>query len=309
MNEQVEQILSVTSTETLTMVARSIIGDDSAALAGDPVFTDIDTSHNDARTIGIVKVSGAVVSVRNGGHHVWSAVVKVIDTHAPPDTAAIWVSPENETKIYELGLFIDDGLPLRPAKCFRVETKNNKYVKAAWGSTSVEVGLELVLLLDELLEKAKEMPHGLAFGDSHSRNMFPVGSSTIGIDWEGMSYEPIGCDAGVLAGSAFTFGLEEAERAVDNEPIVFDSYMTGLESVGWEGERDQVRIGYLAQFLGYFGGIGNSPIWLFENESRRPYMEHRLGAKLEDIPGRMEPMMALFPKYVEELKQLLDRAD
>ncbi len=347
-------------------------------LDGDPKFEEITASHNDDRTIGIVKVSGS--ASENGTQHDWSSVVKVIDTQAGSGAAAIWVSPANETKIYELGLFMDDGLPLRPAKCYLTETredrfillwledlsgaiqppwmpehfinaanhlgqfngfharqqtelplelgrdgfyqrwskperrqeyerlieaKDDKYVRATWDGTPVEVGLELILLFEDLLEKAKEMPHVLAFGDSHSRNMFPVGSSTVGIDWAGISYEPFGCDAGVLAGSAFTFDVNEAERAVENEPEIFDSYVLGLESAGWKGSRKHVRIGYLTQFIGYFSILGNSPISIFADESRRSHLEHRLGAKLEDVPERMNPVMALFPKYVAELKQLL----
>ena len=379
MNEQVEKLLTSTSNETFTTVARGVLGDQSATLVGKPTFTEITASHNDARTIGIVIVAGTA-SI-NAAKQKWSSVVKVIDTQAESGEAAIWVSPENEAKIYELGLFADADLSLRPAKAYSVETrddrfsllwledlsaapqppwmpdhlmnaakhlgqfngfharqqtklplelgrdgfytrwsnpeqlrkfeqlidaKNDEHVAVAWGDTPVESGLELAVLFDRLLEKAKNLPHGLAFGDSHSRNMFPVGSSTVGIDWAGMSYEPFGCDVGVLAGSALTFGIDEAERGIENEPHVFASYIEGLKSAGWNGETDHVRIGYFAQFIGYLCAIGHAPIWIFEDESRRPFLEKRLGVKLEEVPKQMSPIVALIPKYVDELKGLLD---
>jgi hypothetical protein len=121
MNEQVEKILADISSESFTIVAREAIDDDSATLVGDPVFTDIDTPHNDARTVGIVKVSGAAVSVRHGSHHKWSSVVKFINQSMPTNFEAAWSFPENESKVYELELLADDGIQLRPAKCYLVQ--------------------------------------------------------------------------------------------------------------------------------------------------------------------------------------------
>ena len=79
MNEQVEKLLAGVSDDTFTTIARGVVGDDSATLVGTPIFDEITTSHNDQRTIGIVKVSGTAVSVRHGSHHNWSSVVKIID--------------------------------------------------------------------------------------------------------------------------------------------------------------------------------------------------------------------------------------
>ena len=102
MNEQVEKIFADVGTDTLTLIARGVIDDDSATLVGDPVFAEITTSHNDDRTIGIVKVSGSAVSVRHGSHHSWSSVVKIIDQSVSTNDAANWGFPENEVKVYDL---------------------------------------------------------------------------------------------------------------------------------------------------------------------------------------------------------------
>ena len=125
MNEQVEKILIGVGTDTLTTVVRGVLGDDSATPFGDPTFSAIDTPHNDDRTIGIVKVSGTAVIGNNGSHHKWLSVVKIIDQSVPTNDDALWGFPENEAKVYELGLLIDDGVQLRPAKCYLAQRYNN----------------------------------------------------------------------------------------------------------------------------------------------------------------------------------------
>jgi len=207
-----------------------------------------------------VKVSGTAVSARNGGHHKWSSVVKIIDQSVPTNNVvAAWGFPENEVKVYEQGLLNDDEVQLRPAKCYLAE-KNSDGLHVLWledlsaapqppwtldhfistakhlgqfngyhfvnktelpievtqdayylrmttfewhsdysklmeipddpilrrvfGDIPLEPGLEYAASYDRAGEVAKSLPHSLSFGDSHSRNLFPLGSETVGIDWQ-----------------------------------------------------------------------------------------------------------------------------
>lgn len=369
------------SDDTFTTIARGVVGDDSATLVGTPIFDEITTSHNDQRTIGIVKVSGTAVSVRHGSHHNWSSVVKIIDQSIPANVAATWGFPENEQKIYEMALFTDDGLPLRPARCYLsqtieenivllwledltntpqppwtlqhfinaanhlgqfngyhsvndtelpieitrnafhlrasaspfksnfaevVEKIDSTAVREAYVETPVESGMELASVFEKALEAAKLLPHSLAFGDSHSRNLFPVESETVGIDWASVAFDPIGVDVGVLIGSALTYGLEEAQLISRNERPVFDSYVSGLQSSGWVGDLKNVRLGFFAQFAGYLSIVGTIPVKLEQYKQRRAFLEKRLGVALEDVPKHVAPVIALIPGYVAELRQLLD---
>ncbi len=79
-----------------------------------------------------MKVSGTAVSARNGGHHKWSSVVKIIDQSVPTNNVvAAWGFPENEVKVYEQGLLNDDEVQLRPAKCYLAE-KNSDGLHVLW---------------------------------------------------------------------------------------------------------------------------------------------------------------------------------
>ena len=279
MNEKVEKILADVGNDTLTLIAREVIDDDSATLAGDVAHEEITTSHNDDRTIGIVKVSGAAVSIRHGSHHSWSSVVKIIDESVATNDAANWGFPENEVMLYEQGLLANDGVQLRPAKCYLtqkngdgihirwlehlsgatqppwtldhfisganhlgqfngyhfanktelpievtqdayylrmtaigwhsqysklVEMQDDPIVQRVFRGTPLEPGLEYTATYERAIEIAKSLPHGLSSGDSHFRNLFPLGSETVGIDWANLTYDPIGCDIGVLIGSPLT---------------------------------------------------------------------------------------------------------
>ena len=378
MHDQVESILSNVSRETFETIARRVLGDPTATIAGAPTFEEITTSHNDQRTIGIVKVEGRAAT--NSGGRDWSTVVKAIDPSLASGDAARWSFVENEQKVYELGLFAEDGLPLRPAKCHLVQTteegivllwiedlsfapqppwtlehfisaanhlghfngyhaarstvlpfdigrdayhfrwvdqprrenseelienRESKSVRDAYGSTPVESYMEFVNLYEQALEKAKAMPHGLTFGDSHARNMFPIDAETVGIDWANMAFDPIGVDVGVLIGSALTYGVDEAETVSPNERIIFDSYMSGLRSAGWDGEVDHVRLGFFLQFGGYLSTLSSLPARIDELGDRRAWLEHRQGAPIEELPAQIAPTVALIPKYTDELKQLL----
>jgi hypothetical protein len=388
MNEQVEKILADVGVDALTMIAREMIGDDSATLVGDLAFADIDTPHNDDRTIGIVKVSGSAVSVRHGSHHTWSSVVKIIDQSVPTNDAANWAFPENEAKVYELGLLVDDGMRLRPAKCYLAQQNNDglhihwledlsgapqppwnleQFVSTAnhlgqfngyhsvnktelpievsqdayflrasaikWRSdyselmelppddpilrrvfrdTSLEPGLEYTIAFGRALEVAKSLPHGLSFGDSHPRNLFPFGSETVGIDWASLTRDPIGCDIGVLIGSPLSFTEAEVQLSARNEQEIYESYIDGLKSSGWTGNLDHVRLGFFMQFSFYVLLTPSFPLKIEQmkkNDVRRAWAEKRFGIPFAEFPELKAQVVELIPKYNEELKLLLQRVE
>ena len=309
MHEQVERLLVNTSNETFAIVARGVLDDDSATIVGTPVFDEISTSHNDQRTIGIVKVSGHALVNTNDGQVEWSSVVKIIDISVGVEKtdAARWVSPEIEQIVYETKLFSGETARFRSARCYlsdsvqaplivlwledlstapqppwkleyfisaanhlghfngdlaenpielpfevtsdlfavkwdpsEIETraggliaaKDSPLTKQAYPDTPVETGVEIANLARPIFDRAKSLPHSISFGDSHSRNMFPLGSQTVGIDWASLSNEPTGADIGVLIGSSLSYGVAEAAMIIKNENLIYESYVEGIQSSG-----------------------------------------------------------------------------
>ena len=103
-----------------------------------------------------------------------------------------------------------------------VEEKNSTAIQAAYRDTPVETATRIAELTTQLIEVSKSLPHGLAFGDSHPRNLFPVESGTAGIDWGTTTMDPVGADEGMLTGPSLTLGLDEANLVIQNERAIFE---------------------------------------------------------------------------------------
>lgn len=169
--------------------------------------------------------------------------------------------------------------------------------------------LRLEALAHRLSAVASSLPTTVAHGDSHARNLFPVGAQTVAIDWSGLSREPLGADMGVLAGSGLTWGVDEAVAVASNERSMFSRYLEGLADAGWDGDVDDVRVAFFAQFTLYLSAIVITPVQLAagELEGRRPFYEARLQTKLEDLPARLDHATALLLPFIDELDALLRR--
>jgi len=187
-----------------------------------------------------------------------------------------------------------------------VEEHNSTAIRAAYSSTPVETATRIAELTTQLIEVGKSLPHSLAFGDSHPRNLFPVESGTVGIDWGTTTMDPIGADAGMLTGPSLTLGIDEANLIIQNERAIFESYVGGLSASGWSGDQNDVRLGYLCSFINFLNAVNSFLVNIPNYESRREWVERRLKAPFDEIPNLMSPIVAEFPKYADELEQLLN---
>lgn len=187
-----------------------------------------------------------------------------------------------------------------------VEAKNSDPIRHAYRDAPVETATRIAELTTRLIETGKSLPHGLAFGDSHPRNLFPVDSGTVGIDWGTTTMDPIGADAGMLTGPSLTLGIDEANLIAQNELAIFESYFAGLKESGWSGDLNNVRLGYLCSFIGFINAVNSFLVNIPNYEQRREWVERRFKAPFDDIPDLVAPVVAEFPKYADELEQLLD---
>ncbi len=181
--------------------------------------------------------------------------------------------------------------------------------------------LERVMALDttkkRLQKAAQSLPRCFSHGDSHPRNLFPPDegagrAQTVAIDWAGVGTDVLGIDGGTSAGSSLTWGVDEAEQAVQIEAEIFAHYLTGLRDVGWDGEESTVRLGYLFAFVHYLitcamGGV-TLRLKLINEEtvSRRDFIEARFGRPLQEIPAGLAVVFADGLPIVDETNKLLD---
>ncbi|NJO35736.1 MAG: phosphotransferase, partial [Rhodospirillales bacterium] len=103
---------------------------------------------------------------------------------------------------------------------------------------------------DRLFHALDRVPQTFCHFDAHRGNLLlqaaPIGTRLIMIDWATAGSGPIGADAGMLLGVATqrTFFTQHACDALD--ATIFAHYLTGLRSVGWQGDERLVRFGYTA---------------------------------------------------------------
>ena len=186
-----------------------------------------------------------------------------------------------------------------------LEARYSSVRQQAFSQAPVDACIKLAKLVRPILERARSLPHSIAFGDSHSRNMFPLGSQAVGMDWMAVSSETTGVDIGVLIGSNLTFGVSKAAMIIDNEKKIYESYAEGIESTGSTGDLADLRIGFFTQFIGYLSTLAAVPTIMEDYRDRREFIKLRFGVELEELPEQVAPVIATIPKYVEEVKRLL----
>ncbi len=103
----------------------------------------------------------------------------------------------------------------------------------------------------------ESLPRSIAHNDMYVRNMFATQDRriTYAFDWASLGYSATGADGGGTAGASLTWSHEEAMLVGGIEPQMFEAYVEGLRSVGWDGSRDDVRLGYLATVTMYVAGL------------------------------------------------------
>jgi len=196
--------------------------------------------------------------------------------------------------------------PFKDQAAELAKSQNSDLVRAAYPETPIGSAVELASLSRRLFDAAPSVSHSLAFGDCHSRNLFPTKSGTVGIDWTGVSFSPTGSDVGVLIGSAMSFTVQEAVMVASNENDIYEAYISGLRAKGWNGDLKGIRIGFFAQFLGYLLALSLVPVTLESRRPRKEFLERRFGVPFDEIPAYLAPIISLIPKYVDELNTLLD---
>ncbi len=119
MIDQVEKILAGVTTDTLTVIARGVLDDQTAKLVGTPEWQSVGGLHGDRRTIGLRRLVGKASS--GGTKREWSVVLKIIDMSVRTPKRSETVDPEAEINLYENGMFSGADVQFRSARCYKID--------------------------------------------------------------------------------------------------------------------------------------------------------------------------------------------
>lgn len=186
------------------------------------------------------------------------------------------------------------------------ENRDHPVVRAMYRDRPIAVLADLVDAMNRLIAWGEARPGTLAFGDCSAGNLFHRPGETIGVDWASLTIDPTGVDAGCFIGSSITWGRDFVAVA-QRERELFDSYVRGLESVGWRGEVDDIRRGYFCLFGFYTMATLTMPLNVIGADKflARSFLEKRYGIAMEEIPAAASPIVDLVPGWTAEINRLL----
>jgi hypothetical protein len=101
-----------------------------------------------------------------------------------------------------------------------------------------------------LLDALDRLPRTICHLDAFSRNLFSrrsaEGDQTIAIDWAFVGYGAVGEELEPLVCRSLGFSDVEIAQAQELDAVVFSGYLAGLRDAGWQGDPQQVRLGFTA---------------------------------------------------------------
>ena len=155
-----------------------------------------------------------------------------------------------------------------------------------------------------LCEKAQRLD---AYQNARDRLTSPLRRRADGtfeaIDWASLTDDPLGVDGGCSVGSCTTWGPDYA-LVVRHERELFEMYLAGLRSSGWQFDPRDVRRAAFGQLGHYLLNLMTMPVMVVDG-MHRAFLEKRFGLQLEEIPERGAVAIDMMPSYIEELQDLL----
>ena len=98
-------------------------------------------------------------------------------------------------------------------------------------------------------------------------------------------------------------GLNEQKEL---ERILFDGYLKGLREAGWQGDHQQVRLGYTAATIRYlFPETERWLAWILD-ESLHASLEQATGVPTGQIFDTMALLRPFYFKHLDEARRLMD---
>jgi hypothetical protein len=161
------------------------------------------------------------------------------------------------------------------------------------------------------LSALDRLPQTICHFDVFCRNLFARKTAagedqTVMIDWAYVGRGPIGADLNPLVLMGISLGGVEMDKMRDLEEIVFEGYLEGLREAGWQGDPQQVRLGYIVASVRYlFPEIGRWMAFILD-ESLHAAAEKRIGYPLGDVFDSFALMRRLLFSKLKDAHDLMD---
>ena len=148
-----------------------------------------------------------------------------------------------------------------------------------------EIYYKYLIIVNRLSE---QMPQTFGHMDGFRGNLFSRTKadgdiSTIGIDWAFSGINPLGYELKILVYQSLGFQFIDPKHAIDLDKLSFNGYLEGLKNVGWSGNEDHVRYGYLwismMTFLRFVCIL--PPMWI--DETKHVFFERIIDKPFREI--------------------------
>jgi hypothetical protein len=127
------------------------------------------------------------------------------------------------------------------------------------------------------------------------------------IDWAQCGLGPLGAELSNLGGMSGIMLEWPPERVRELDAAVFESYLAGLRELGWTGDSDVVRLGYMAWLGGLLGSAIAGGLASWCSPEGRPNALRTFGIAEEELYLRQLPMFEYALDCADEARGLMKK--
>ena len=164
---------------------------------------------------------------------------------------------------------------------------------------------------DMFFDALDRLPQTFCHLDAFPRNLFVQHEDSgdvqiIAIDWEFAGVSALGAELAPLVGGSLLFDEASVETATELEEAVFASYLEGLDTAGWWGDQQCVRLGYATALVLHYvflllGALEEGT----RNEGFRHFAEEILERPYAKILDRSAGFFDFLLARTDEARELL----
>lgn len=161
-----------------------------------------------------------------------------------------------------------------------------------------------------LLDVLERLPQTFCHLDAWRGNLFAAPDANgqhqfIAIDWAYAGLGTIATDIGDLAGASFSmFGVEPCDPRTFHT-LIFENYLEGLRSAGWQGDQSMVRVAFAIFTALKYGCL---LVWLHQtlDESLHASWERKTGYPIDECLQNQAVLIYYLLDLADEARSLID---